>query len=107
MQDASCALSNALASLAIAPPSIPLYANRTAAPYPADAEGIRITVAEQVCNSVRFADTLRRMAQDGFTTFVEVGAGATLSKFVARTLPDATVHHVEDTDTLAATLAAL
>ena len=47
-------------------------------------------------NPVRWEDTLRRMAQDGIDTFVEVGAGATLTGFVRRTLPEATALTVND-----------
>ena len=47
------------------------------------------------------------MAEAGIDTFIEVGAGATLSKLVSRTLTDVTILHVENAETLRETLAAL
>ena len=43
---------------------------------------------------------MRRMWEDGIDTFVEVGAGHTLTGFVNRTLPEACALTVNDVDTL-------
>ena len=51
-------------------------------------------------NPVRWEQTLRRMAEDGFDTFIEVGPGKTLMGLVSKTLPDARAFHVEDAETL-------
>ena len=95
MHSISC-LRTALEKMPLQAPQIPVYANRTAGLYPADREGITSLLSEQVCHAVRWEDTLRAMAADGIDTFVEVGAGATLTGFVRRTLPDATALTVND-----------
>jgi [acyl-carrier-protein] S-malonyltransferase len=64
-------------------------------------------LAEQIVRPVFWQKTLENMAGDGFDTFVEVGAGKTLSGFVKKTLPTATVLSVEDAESLAQTLSVL
>ena len=96
MKDVAPVLREALEKLPLQAPQLPVYANRTSELYPADREGIITLLSEQVMNPVRWEDTLRRMAQDGIDTFVEVGAGATLTGFVRRTLPEATALTVND-----------
>ena len=80
----------------VSAPAIPLYANRTASPYPADRAGILDCMTLQVCSPVRWESTLRAMWTAGITTFVEVGAGHTLTGFVSRTLPEARALTVND-----------
>ena len=96
MQDVAPVLRAALEAMPLQAPQIPVYANRTAGLYPADREGITALLSEQVMNPVRWEKTLRAMAADGIDTFVEVGAGATLTGFVKRTLPEATALTVND-----------
>ena len=107
MREATEALRARLATLTICPPQIPLYSNYTSELYPSAREEIIDTLAEQASHSVRWESIVRRMAESGIDTFVEVGAGVTLSKLLARTLPDATVYHVESAESLRETLAAL
>jgi [acyl-carrier-protein] S-malonyltransferase len=107
MRAATEALSEALSKVAPKAPTIPLYANYTAELYPTEPEAIRATIAEQASHSVRWESILRAMAASGADTFIEVGAGATLTKLVSRTLPEATALTVGDPVSLAHTLAAL
>ena len=80
----------------VSAPAIPLYANRTASPYPVDRAGILDCMTLQVCSPVRWESTLHAMWTAGITTFVEVGAGHTLTGFVSRTLPEARALTVND-----------
>lgn len=107
MADATDALRRHLSGLALSAPKIPLYSDYTADLYPADSETIAETIAEQASRSVRWETIIRRMADAGIDTFIEVGAGATLSKLVSRTLTDVQILHVENAETLRETLAAL
>lgn len=107
MVDATDALRRHLSGLALSAPKIPLYSDYTADLYPGDSEKIAETIAEQASRSVRWETIIRRMADTGIDTFIEVGAGATLSKFVSRTLTDVQILHVENAETLRETLAAL
>ena len=107
MADATDALRRHLSGLALSAPKIPLYSDYTADLYPGDSEKIAETIAEQASRSVRWETIIRRMADTGIDTFIEVGAGATLSKLVSRTLTDVQILHVENAGTLRETLAAL
>ena len=71
-----------LDSQKIAVPSVPVLANSTARPYPADADAMRDRLADQLVNAVRFRETIEAMFADGVRTFVEVGPGSVLSALV-------------------------
>ncbi|MFJ8916275.1 SDR family oxidoreductase [Amycolatopsis sp. NPDC102389] len=63
-------------------PEIPVWANRTAATYPADPDGIRAGLAAQIGAPVRFADQIEAMYEAGARTFVEAGPGSVLARLV-------------------------
>ncbi len=97
MQTAADGLAEALQAVAMSAPVIPVYANATAAPY---AGADRAMPAKQLVSPVYWQKTLEQLWSDGFTTFVEVGAGKTLSGFVKKTLPEAVAVNVEDAASL-------
>ncbi len=94
MAAAFATLAEVLADMDIHAPALPLYANRTASPYPTDRAGITALICEQVCHSVRWKHTLLAMAATGIEAYLEVGAGKTLSGLVTRTLPGALTLHL-------------
>ncbi|ACU36431.1 type I polyketide synthase [Actinosynnema mirum] len=69
-------------------PEIPVWANRTAAPYPADADAVRAELAAQIGAPVRFAEQLEAMHDAGARVFVEVGPGRVLRGLVRAVLGD-------------------
>jgi acyl transferase domain-containing protein/acyl carrier protein len=71
-----------LAGQALAAPRIPVYSNSRAEPYGRDADGARVTLAQQLAQPVLFADMIERMYADGCRLFVEVGAGSALTGMV-------------------------
>ncbi len=81
-------------------PEMPVYANKTARPYPSEREDITTTLSEQISNSVKWEETLLNMASDGVDTFIECGPGTTLSGFVKRTLKDVKILNVSDIESL-------
>jgi [acyl-carrier-protein] S-malonyltransferase len=102
MQPAADAMAEALGAVAIMPPSVPLYANVTAAPT-ADPEAIKAQLVEQVTGMVRWRSSIANMAAEGVVEFVELG-GKVLCPMVKRIAPDATVTSVvtmEDIEALA------
>ncbi len=99
-------LARDLDALAIADPSVPLYNNVDAVPVTSAAE-LRDGLKRQVTRSVRWTEAVRRMADDGFTTFVEVGPGNVLSGLIRRIARDARRFNVSDPASLAATRSAL
>lgn len=104
MKEAAEGLRNDAEQFTVQAPSIPLYANRTAKPYPCERGAILDLVAEQIRNSVLFEDTLKNMAVAGVDTFIECGPGKTLSGFVKRTIPGATILQVSDMESLKASI---
>ena len=107
MADAAAGLAAALAGNEPAATRVPVLANRTAHPYPADPKSAAELLSAQVANPVRWTDAIRAMAGDGVDAFVEVGPGKTLSGLVKRTLEGACVYNVETPEELEATASAL
>ncbi len=88
-------------------PTIPVIANATAEPYPADVAGRAALLSRQVASPVLWVDTLERLAAEGVTTFVEVGPGSTLTGLVKRTLKDVTALPCGTVEELSAVVQAL
>ena len=89
MQPAAEAMAEALGRIEIAAPSVPLYANVTAAPV-ADPDLIRDQLVEQVTAMVRWRESVANMAAAGVEEFVELG-GKVLGPMVKRIAPEAKV----------------
>ena len=81
---------------------IPVLANMTAAPYPADPQTASDVLANQVSHAVRWVDTLHALQDQGIDTFIEVGPGKTLSGLIKRTLSDVRVYSCETAEQVAA-----
>ncbi|MCA9534589.1 MAG: acyltransferase domain-containing protein, partial [Myxococcales bacterium] len=77
-----------LADIAFSAPSVPVYANSEAAPYPADPSVARGILGQQIAEPVRFVEQVRAMHAAGCRTFVEVGPGSVLTGLVGRILGD-------------------
>ena len=90
MGDASAALKEYLDGRKLKAPRLPIYANFNAQPYGEDAAEL---LAKQVCNPVRWQQTIENLRDADF--FIELGAGKTLSGLVKKTLPDAQVFNLE------------
>lgn len=82
VMDAAAPFQQRLESVRFFPGRIPVYANTTAAPYPADEQGARDLLGRHLLQPVNFIDEIRHMHEDGARTFVEVGPGAVLTKLV-------------------------
>jgi len=95
----------ALSAFTFSAPRIPVYANLTAQPY--DAAQIPQTMQQQVCNPVRWQTTIENLIAEGFTDFIEVGAGKTLSGLVKKISADVRIYNVQDADSLAETIKAV
>lgn len=81
---------------------IPVMANMTAAPYPADPRAASDVLANQVSHAVRWVDTLHALQNQGIDTFIEVGPGKALSGLAKRTLSDVRVYSCETAEQVAA-----
>ena len=92
MQPAADAMADALSYEVLEAPSVPLYANVTAAPT-SDPDTIRAQLVEQVTGMVRWRESIANMSAAGVEEFVELG-GKVLGGMVKRIAPDAKVTSV-------------
>ncbi len=105
--EAACApLLAALEATPMVAPSVPVYANTSAAPH-GDVADIRRALSEQVRGTVRFVDEVKAMAAAGASVFVEVGSGTVLTGLVSRIAPDATAVAFDPNKGLAGVFGAL
>ncbi|HIF40556.1 MAG TPA: SDR family NAD(P)-dependent oxidoreductase [Planctomycetes bacterium] len=90
--DAKATFGEYLRAFPIAPPSVPVFSNTTAAPHAADPELIRSALSDQIVQPVRFADQVQAMVDAGARIFVEVGPGRVLTGLVSKILAEQQVH---------------
>lgn len=83
MQPADQKLAEALASVELKSPRIPVVSNVDAATH-SDPEEIRQLLIRQVINPVRWEDSIRWMLENGITEFTEIGPGKVLSGLLKR-----------------------
>lgn len=104
MDEASEGFSEELKNYNIGSPEIPVYANYDAKPYAVSAAEM---LPKQIVSPVRWTDTIQNMIADGYTEFIEVGAGKTLCGLIKKISSEVNVYSVEDADTLKATVEAV
>ncbi|MDN5344312.1 MAG: [acyl-carrier-protein] S-malonyltransferase [Clostridia bacterium] len=106
MAPAARELGQVLAGISLEDPRVPLVANVTA-DYARTAEEVRANLIQQVASPVRWEESIHRLLDDGYRTFVEVGPGEVLSGLIKRIDRQATITRVENSQTLEKTLALL
>ncbi|MEJ5237523.1 ACP S-malonyltransferase [Limisphaera sp. VF-2] len=106
MAAAQPALREALESVPMAPPTMPVLSNVTARPHE-DVPTIRARLVEQVTAPVLWEAGMRYLLEAGFDRFIELGPGTVLSGFLKRIRKDVQVLNVSDTASLAATVQAI
>jgi len=99
MAQAQDRLDAALAAASFTPPAVPVIANVDATEHQ-DAARWPQLLSEQLCQPVRWRESLQTLAGLGVTTFVELGAGTELSGMVKRTLDQAARASVATPDDL-------
>ncbi len=93
MAPAAAAMEQALASVEISEPVVPVVANVVASPVQ-DPEAIRSLLVRQVTGSVRWRESVAWMAGAGVTEAWEIGAGKALSGMIRRTAPGIAVRNI-------------
>lgn len=107
MHSAAEQLKPALENIGITSPSLPIYMNVDAC-VETDPAQILEKLVLQTMSPVRWEAILRNMYADGIDTFVELGPGETLSKFVGKIFQGKVRNfHVTDLETLNTTVRAL
>lgn len=81
MAGAARAFAGELTAAELRQPALPLYSNRTAAPYTGD---VATLLSEQICSPVLWEALIRNMIADGVDTFIEIGPGSTLTNMIKK-----------------------
>ncbi len=95
MRPAAERLSAVLDGVQLRDPAFPVYTNVDAAPAVSAGEA-RQALVRQVASPVRWEESIRRMIDDGFDSFVEVGPGRVLAGLVRRIDRGARTFNVAD-----------
>lgn len=104
MEEAAKNFSVKLREYNISATKIPVYSNCTAKPY---AENVYEMLEKQMCSPVRWQETIENMIMDGYTDFIETGAGKTLSGLIKKISKEVNVYNVQDKKSLEKTVAAI
>jgi [acyl-carrier-protein] S-malonyltransferase len=83
-----------LAKVPFRDPQVPMLGNVHASVIQT-ADGLRRELTEHLVHGVQWTETVRRMAADGVTDFVEVGPGRVLTGLIRRIAPGAAAHAVD------------
>jgi [acyl-carrier-protein] S-malonyltransferase len=83
-----------LAHVPFRDPSVPMLGNVHASVI-RTADGLRRELTEHLVHGVQWTSTVRNMAADGVTDFVEIGPGRVLSGLIRRIAPNAEVHPID------------
>jgi [acyl-carrier-protein] S-malonyltransferase len=106
MKPAEDRLAPDLRALRIENPRVPVVANVDAAPK-RDGASVIDALIRQVASPVRWEESVRRLASEGVTAYVEVGPGAVLSGLIRKIHKEARVAAVGAPDDIAAARALL
>ena len=101
MRPAQQRLEPELRAVDVSDPRVPVIANVDASPKRTSADAVAALVA-QVSAPVRWEDSVKRLASEGVTTYVEVGPGTVLSGLVMKIAPEATILNLQVPGDLAA-----
>lgn len=101
METAALGLREELKNYTLRQPTLPVYSNVTAMPY---GENRAALLEQQVVSPVRWQQTIENMIAAGVDTFIEVGAGKTLSGLIKKINKEVRVFNVEDAESLNITI---
>jgi [acyl-carrier-protein] S-malonyltransferase len=106
MASAAAGLAEALGQVTFRDARCPVIANVSARPVQKGAE-IHAALESQLLGAVRWEDSMRQLIALGAERFVEIGTGRVLRGLLRAIAPEAASFSVDDSASLAATLAAL
>lgn len=106
MASAQPKLQAALGRISLNIPAVTVVSNVTAQPHGVPVE-IHQRLVDQVTSSVRWEESMRTLLAQGFTRFIELGPGTTLTGFMKRIAKTAQVLNVADVASLENTVEVL
>ena len=102
-EEASFKYYESIKDVEINEPKKVIYSNVLGKPY-SKQDDIRDLLRKQIMSPVLFEDSINHMLDQGIDTFIELGPGKTLSRFVKKIDKKANVYNIEDLDTLKSTV---
>jgi len=99
MKPAADSLAEELNKITIKDASIPVVSNVTA-DYVTSAGTIKELLIRQMTSPVLWEDSIMKMSNDGFDTFIEVGPGKVLTGLIKKINPKLKIYNVADAATL-------
>lgn len=93
MHEASTLFVQNLAKVSFHDPIVPIYLNTTAKPL--DMQRLKQEMIKQITSPVRFTESIKAMKDDGFTHFLEIGPGKTLSGLIKKIDLDLEVMNID------------
>jgi [acyl-carrier-protein] S-malonyltransferase len=106
MKQAGDRLAKELDTVVISDLRIPIV-NNAEAKFITTAAELKPSLLRQISSSLYWDDSINRMTEQGYDTFIEIGPGKVLSGLVKRIARDAKVMNVEDQKSMGETLGAL
>ena len=106
MESARVQVADALTTLPMREPEVPVVSNVTARPAASVTE-IKDLLIRQVTSSVHWGESMQWLVSQGFTRFIELGPGNVLSGLMKRINKDVEMYSVSDCATLYATVSKL
>ena len=100
MEPAAEKMLEALDTIKIFPPKVPIVTNVSATKISGDPVDIRRSLVQQVTGMVRWRESIQWMIKNGITSFVEVGAGKVLTGLNKRIDKDVRSISVESPDAI-------
>ncbi len=97
MKEAAVEFKKELDKTKISSPVIPIISNVTA-DYEKSAEEIKENLVRQLYSTVRWEESIIKIAKDGCDTFFEIGPGKVLKGLLRRINPELTVYNIETTE---------
>ena len=88
VDSAAAPFAQRVATTRFTPSAIPVYANLTAAPYPAESQEIVDILSRQMTSPVQFQQMIQHLYDNGVRTFIEVGPKSVLCGLVRSILND-------------------
>lgn len=98
-EDASYKYYESLKNIKIKNSDKVVYSNVSGKPYSKN-DNVANILRQQIMSPVMFEDSIKHMLDEEVDTFIELGPGKTLSKFIKKIDKNATVYNVEDMNSL-------
>ena len=99
MQPAADGIAEAMATLSLTDPAIPIVANTTAQPL-TSAELVKEELLRQLCHCIQWQRSVEHMVNNGVSTFVEIGPGKVLSGLIKRIDKDVKTLNIGDVNAI-------